>query len=149
MAGPVYRYFTHMLIIPFDSCAAGDVRKRLKCREKTNIVLMRFSQQCRPANQALTVQVSHPATLLKKLGKLGKCHCEGIWECRSIALSILKLRWVFSFTLWPPYPCYSTGDWAGPAVSLALCRRGASLPCARNGTLPLWLSIQLPHHCTD
>jgi len=92
MAGPVYRYFMHMLIIPFDSCAAGDVHKCLKWRQKTNIILSRFIQQCRPENQALTVQVSHLTTKLKKLGKCGKCYCEGIWESRGIALSILKLR---------------------------------------------------------
>jgi hypothetical protein len=91
MAGPVYRYFMHMLIIPFDICAAGDVRKRLKWRQKTN-VLIRLSQQCRPENQALNVEVSCPTTKLKKLGKWGKCHCEGIWESRGVALSILKFR---------------------------------------------------------
>lgn len=69
MDGPVYRYIMRVLIIPFDGYAAGDVRECMKWIQKTNIVLNRFNQQCRPENQSLSVQVSHPTTQLKIFGK--------------------------------------------------------------------------------
>ena len=62
-----------MLIMPVACCAADDVRKRMKWRSETNIVINRFDKQNRPKNQILNMQVrhnslSHITALIKILG---------------------------------------------------------------------------------